>query len=134
MFKFLTIEQVIKLHNDLLARTGGIVALTNTGMLEAAIAAAQSGYGDVYFHTDVFEMAAAYAFHIAKNHPFMEGNKRCGLSACLIFLDLNGYSVQPPDPKMLENAMVDIVDGLIDKSGFAELLRRHAVPIEEYAE
>jgi death-on-curing protein len=67
-------------------------------------------------------MAAAYAFHIAQNQPFLDGNKRTGLHAALVFLMLNGFSVDPA-PDRLYQAMIDIAEHRLDKAGLAILLR-----------
>ena len=66
-------------------------------------------------------MAAAYAFHIAQNQPFVDGNKRAGLAAALVFLDLNGHSVADPKGRLYE-ALLDIADRKLDKAGLAALL------------
>lgn len=70
-------------------RYGGSAGVRDQGLLESAIAAPQSGFGDQYLHTDIFQMAAAYFFHITKNHPFIDGNKRVGAMAAFVFLKLN---------------------------------------------
>jgi len=72
-------------------------------------------------------MAAAYAFHIAQNQPFLDGNKRTGLVAALVFLDLNGITVLDPQER-LYIAMIAIAERRMDKQGLAELLRELSVP------
>ena len=72
-------------------------------------------------------MAAAYAFHIAQNQPFVDGNKRTGLLSALVFLDLNGIGISDPEP-LLYRAMIDIAERTMDKSGLADLLRRLSKP------
>ena len=74
-------------------------------------------------HVDLFEMAAAYLFHLAMNHPFVDGNKRTALAACLVFLDLNGIELDA-DPDELEDLTVSVAQGNIDKSALAQTLRR----------
>lgn len=78
-----------------------------------------------FVHDDLFAMAAAYAFHIAQNQPFVDGNKRTGLAAALVFLDLNGVTVADPEGK-LYNAMIEIADKRLDKEGLAALFRELA--------
>ena len=72
-------------------------------------------------------MAAAYAFHIAENQPFVDGNKRAALNAALVFLDINGWLVADPE-MLLYDAMIAISSRSLDKTGLAELLRSLAQP------
>jgi len=65
--------------------------------------------------------ASAYAFHIAKNHPFVDGNKRTGLASSLVFLELNGISLNDPKQRLLDG-MLNIAEGKMDKEGFAKVL------------
>ena len=66
-------------------------------------------------------MAAAYAFHICRNHPFVDSNKRTALASALIFLELNGTSIRDPEEKLFY-AMINIASGKMKKEKFAELL------------
>jgi len=79
-----------------------------------------------YYHADIFEMAAAYLFHIAKNHPFVDGNKRTGVVAAIVFLEINGVKVHATN-EALFNTVVDVVEGRLQKSGIAEFFRKHSV-------
>ncbi len=91
--RFLTAERVKQLHADAIKNYGGSEGLREPGMLDSAIAMPKAGYGGDYLHEDVFEMAAAYLYHLVQNHPFIDGNKRVGLDAALVFLKLNGTEV-----------------------------------------
>ena len=73
-------------------------------------------------------MAAAYAFHIAQNQPFVDGNKRAGLLSALVFLDLNGMMVSDPEG-LLYQAMIDIAERTMDKGGLADLLCTLTKPV-----
>jgi death-on-curing protein len=75
----------------------------------------------------IHEMAAAYAFHLAENQPFLDGNKRTGLGAALVFLRINGYRVADPE-ELLHDAMIAIAEHRQDKRGLAELPRTLAHP------
>ena len=82
----------------------------------------QASFGGEYLHNGLFEMAAAYAFHIAENQPFLDGSKRTALVACLVFLDINNFEIF--DVKMrLFNAMISIANKEIDKYGLTNLLK-----------
>jgi death-on-curing protein len=75
-------------------------------------------------------MAAAYAFHIAENQPFLDGNKRTGLNAAIVFLDLNGWLVLDPNER-LADAMLQLAIRAISKQGLAILLRELSRPLSE---
>jgi death-on-curing protein len=87
-------------------------------------------FGGEFLHPDVFSMAAAYAFHIAESQAFVDGNKRAGLNAALVFLLMNGWEVVDPGGR-LHDAMIAIAVRSLDKPGLAQLLKELARPDEE---
>jgi death-on-curing protein len=91
--EFIDVDDVIELHATRLDRFGGASGLRDRGLLESAVAQPQSSFGGQFAHEALYAMAAAYLFHIARNHPFVAGNKRAGLLAAVVFLDLNGICV-----------------------------------------
>jgi death-on-curing protein len=124
---FLSVDEVLGLHADQLHLFGGSDGIRDEGALESAVATPASTFDGAFLHEDLFHMAAAYAFHIAENQPFVDGNKRTALNAALVFLDINGWVVSDPD-QLLYDAMVAISARRLDKPGLAELLRKLAVP------
>jgi death-on-curing protein len=94
---FLAVEDVLDLHAQQLERYGGSQGVRDLGLLESAVMTPQASFGGEYVHADLFQMAAAYAFHIAENQPLVDGNKRTGLASALVFLAINGYEI--PDPE-----------------------------------
>lgn len=94
--EFLDVEEVIALHGRQLEEFGGSSGIRDRGLLESAVAMPAATFGGAFVHEDLFAMAAAYAFHIAENQPFVDGNKRAGLYAALAFLRMNGYRVVDP--------------------------------------
>ncbi len=94
------------------------------------MAQASATYGGKYLHSGLFEMAAAYAFHIAENHPFVDGNKRTALNAAIVFLGLNGFDVVD-DEGRLYDAMMGVATGAWSKAQMAELLARLSEPWTE---
>jgi death on curing protein len=72
------------------------------GLLESALAQPSAEFGGVRLHKDLCEMAAAYLFHLVQNHPFIDGNKRVGLEAALLFLELNGCSIHVEDDELID--------------------------------
>jgi death-on-curing protein len=89
---FLSIEDVMRIHERVLAKDGGIAGVRDIGLLSAAVMTPQQSFGGSYLHEDLAGMAAAYLFHLAKNHPFLDGNKRVALASALTFLIANGAS------------------------------------------
>ena len=118
---FLSLEDVLQIHSEQIDVYGGIHGIRDQGLLESAIMTPQASFGGEYLHNGLFEMAAAYAFHIAENQPFLDGNKRTALSSALVFLDLNGIEVLDPEEKLYQ-MMIDIANRKADKYALAELL------------
>ncbi len=126
---FLSLEEVLELHTDQIRLFGGTPGIRDRGALESAIAVPAATFGGEFLHTGLFEMAAAYAFHIAENQPFLDGNKRAGLNACLVFLMLNGWEVVDLEGALCD-AMLAFAAGSLDKLGFAGLLESLATEID----
>lgn len=122
---FLTVEEVLALHQRQLARFGGGAGLRDRGLLESAVAQPQASFGGVFAHDGLFAMAAAYLFHIVANHPFIDGNKRAGLLASTTFLHLNGVRVLHGSEALYELTM-GVAEGRIDKAAVALELERVA--------
>jgi death-on-curing protein len=122
---FLGLAHVIEIHRDQIARYGGSLGVRDQGLLESAIAMPQSGMGGEYFHRDVFEMAAAYLFHIVKNHPFVDGNKRVGAMTAFVFLRMNGLEMAAGDPAF-ERLVLSVAEGRADKATVAKFLRQNS--------
>jgi death on curing protein len=75
---FLSVADVLGLHDDQLRLFGGSAGVRDQGALESAVAMPEATFDDEFLHEDIFHIAAAYAFHIAENQPFVDGNKRAG--------------------------------------------------------
>jgi death-on-curing protein len=84
-FRFLSIEDVLELHEMQLEAFGGLAGIRDRSLLESAIAMPEATFGGTFVHSGHFEKAAAYAFHIAQNQPFVDGNKRTALHAPSFF-------------------------------------------------
>ena len=120
---FLRYEEVLQFHADQLSLFGGQDAIRDDGVLRSALAMPEATFDGVYLHADEFSMAAAYAFHIAEGQPFVDGNKRTGLNAALVFLELNGWSVEDPEEELYD-AMIGLAAGTHSKSSLAGAFRR----------
>lgn len=119
---FLSVEDVVTLHDAQLERYGGGTGVRSQGGFESAVGTPQASFGGNYLHEGLFEMAAAYAFHIAQAQSLVDGNKRTGFLAALIFLELNGFTVADPK-QQLYDAMIAIAERRMDKKQLAALLR-----------
>ena len=119
---FLELADVLIVHVDQIERYGGKAGVRDIGLLQSAIAMPQGSFGGEWLHRDLYEMAAAYAFHLCRNHPFFDGNKRTALACALVFLELNGISLNDPENR-LHQAMLDVVSGSLGKLGFVDVLR-----------
>jgi len=121
---FLGVDEVIEIHRDQLERYGGQPGILDMELLQSAVAMPAAGFGEDYLHSDIFEMAAAYLFHIVRNHPFVDGNKRTGAVAGLVFLMMNGIALHASE-KSLEKMVRSVADGKIDKAGVSAFFHKH---------
>lgn len=120
--KFLTYEQIIILHTEQINLFGGHHGVKNSNLVQSAIAQPQAGLGDEYFHKDIYEMAAAYLFHLVKNHAFHDGNKRIAALAAAVFLQVNGYQIVA-DEDDFERLVLDTAQSKLSKSEISEFFR-----------
>jgi death-on-curing protein len=99
---FLTVDEVLAIHADQIDRYGGSLGIRDRGLLESALAMPEATYSGEDLHSSSCEKAAAYLFHLVKNHPFVDGNKRAGLAASLAFLALNEVRISATDDELVE--------------------------------
>lgn len=94
---FLTFAEVIEIHDYQIEHFGGATGLRDIELLKSAIGMPSATFGGTFLNPTLYEMASAYLFHLVENHPFVDGNKRVGAMAALIFLDLNGIDFNASD-------------------------------------
>ena len=123
--KFLSLAEVLYIHQNQVTLYGGDSSVRDLESLKSAIAQPESGVAGNYFHADLFEMAAAYLFHLVSNHPFMDGNKRTSAVAALLFLHRNGVQLQVDEDGLYEITM-KAAQGQADKQEIAEHFRNLA--------
>jgi death-on-curing protein len=121
--KFLSLTEVLEIHQDQVDRYGGTSGIRDIELLKSALGMPSATYSGEFLHTDAYEMAAAYLFHLVKNHPFLDGNKRVGAVAALIFLALNGYDFEAPEDDFADMVLA-VARGEIDKAEVAVFIRR----------
>lgn len=121
---FLAVEDVLFLHADTIGIDGGSPGVRDHGLLDAAVAMPRQQFGGTFLHEDLPAMAAAYLFHIAQNHPFVDGNKRVAVLAALVFLHVNGIE-KLPAPQALEVVTRQVAAGGLSKDALTLWLRAH---------
>ena len=114
----LTVEEVIMLHQKLLAATGGLPGLRDRGLLESAVLSVDAGFEDVEQYPTVEEKAARLAFSLISNHPFADGNKRVGVLAMLMTLKLNGVKLRYTQRELIDLGLA----AASGKAGYEEIL------------
>ena len=119
---FLDLDHILRLHCSLLDHYGGTEGIRDLGLLQSAIAMPQMSYDGQYLHRDIFEMAAAYLYHITQNHPFLDGNKRTGAAAAIVFLALNDIQIDNDEAGLVELTLA-VATGQAGKSEIADFFR-----------
>jgi death on curing protein len=121
---FLTLDDVLESHQNQIDTYGGSHGIRDLGLLESAIAQPEASYGGQYLHADLFEMASAYLYHLVMNHPFVDGNKRVGLEVGMIFLEINGVSIEASDEELVD-LVLSTTTGQFGKKEIADFFRLH---------
>lgn len=116
---FLTLEQVLELHQTSLHHFGGIAGIRDQRLLEAAVAMPKASFGGELLHATPAAMAAAYLYHIAMSHAFLDGNKRTACFAAVVFLDANGIE-HDITPEELETVTLQVAAGEMSKDQLIE--------------
>jgi death-on-curing protein len=124
---FLGLDEVLALHADQIDRYGGTHGLRDLGLLESALAAPRATFGGDFLHGTLPEMAAAYLYHLVRNHPFLDGNKRTGLAAAIAFLGTNDLWLEA-DPDSLVALVVGVAEGRVGKAEVAVYLKESSAP------
>jgi death-on-curing protein len=114
--RWLSLNEVLVIHERQLGRFGGAAGIRDQGMLESALSRPRNKWE--YERADIIELAAAYAFGILRNHPFVDGNKRVAFLAMAAFLRLNGVNFAPSQ-EAATAAIMALAAGEIDEAGFA---------------
>ncbi|MDD3270156.1 MAG: type II toxin-antitoxin system death-on-curing family toxin [Syntrophomonadaceae bacterium] len=122
MIKHISKKTVLTFHQQLIASYGGLEGMRDEGLLESALAQADVTMFGEHLHQDIFEMAAAYGYHLCQNPPFIDGNKRVALVVMDTFLRVNGWEITADD-KAVYSMMLNLADSRINKGQLAEWLR-----------
>ena len=119
----LAVEIVREIHAAAIARFGGSDGVRDTALLESGVAAPQASFGGKSPYADLAEVAAAYLYYLCRNHPFIDGNKRAALGACIVFLRLNGIEPRSDGPEW-EALALAVAASAIDRDETTMRLRK----------
>ena len=120
---FLSLDEVLEIHQQQIERYGGSGGLRDAGALESAVATPQATFDGEFLHMSIPAMAAAYLFHLCQNHPFIDGNKRAGANAAVTFLLMNDW-----EPTFEQEELTDVVLA-VASSGLSNSLSRSSNPV-----
>jgi death on curing protein len=123
--RFIPNRIVATIHTDLLQRYGGHPGLRDPGLLESALAQPRMTAGGRFVHKTLFDKAAAYGFHVCRNHPFVDGNKRVAFVLMDIFLQKNGWEIVANEEDAYL-AMMSLASGKLSKAQLSAWLKRHS--------
>ena len=122
---FLTLSQVMQILEDQIRNYGGMYGVRDINLLSSAVYMPESSFSGQYLHESIPAMAAAYAFHICQNHPFIDGNKRVALASSLVYLDINGYEFDCDD-ETLYNKIMDVAKSEAKKEELIIFFENHS--------
>jgi death on curing protein len=124
---FLSVEHVLVIHRRSIEEFGGDPSVRDQGLLESAVAMPAAQFGGAFLHDTVPAMAAAYLFHLCRNHPFVDGNKRTALASAEVFLLLNGMRFDARNDA-LEELTLGVAASRVSKEQTIAFFLSHAVP------
>ena len=122
--KFLTRDQIISIHEDLINEFGGIHGLRDEGMLDSALSAPFQSFGNQELYPGIVDKAARLCYGLVQNHPFLDGNKRIGTMAMLIYLDQNNLALNCKEDELTQIILL-VADGTIDNQQLSLWILQH---------
>lgn len=130
MTRYLTVAEVLELHQSVIDRWGGSGGIRDLNVLESALAQPRQSFGGNDLYPDFPSKAAALCFSLVLNHPFIDGNKRVGHAAMEVFLLLNGYELRAQVDEQ-ERLVLDLAAGQLSRDIFSDWVTQHATPIRQ---
>lgn len=121
MIKYLTLEEILEMHDAFIEKFGGLKGVRDANLLLSAIETPKAAMFGEDLYPTVYDKAAAYLFHIVQNHPFNDANKRTGFGATYLFLRANGVPILLSD-EAFENLVIEVAKGKVSKQDIARLL------------
>lgn len=123
---FLTLRDVLSIHQRQIKEHGGSEGIRDEGLLLSGLAMPQAAFFGEYAHKDIYEMAAAYLYHIVMNHPFVDGNKRTGAAAAIIFLGVNDIKLNASNMTLVDFTLA-VAQGQKSKQQVSEFIKKHSI-------
>ena len=123
--QFLTLSDIVEIHEYQIEKFGGASGLRDIGLLKSASGMPESTFGGAFLHPTICEMAAAYLYHLVENHPFVDGNKRVGAMAALVFLDINNIDFDAPE-ELLTEMVLKVASGKMLKAEITLFLKEYS--------
>lgn len=123
--RFLTLDEILALHDDQIRRYGGSSSVRDLGLLQSAMGGAAATFGGAFLHDTLFEMSAAILYGFCRNHPFVDGNKRTAVAAALTFLEMNGVEIDADEDDFYD-LVIGVAEGRVSRSAVAVFLADHA--------
>ncbi|MTJ09565.1 MULTISPECIES: type II toxin-antitoxin system death-on-curing family toxin [unclassified Anabaena] len=120
--QFIAKEDVLSIHKKQINLYGGSYGIRDEGLLDSAIYQPQASFGGEFLHPTIYEQAAAYLFHICKNHAFIDGNKRTAFDVMVTFLNINDYELNMT-PEEAYQLTMQVADNKVSKEDLIEILR-----------
>lgn len=127
--RFLGTKNAMRIHERQIAKFGGSAGLRDHNLLDAALAMPRQSFGGALLHPDLPAMAAAYHFHLAKNHPFIDGNKRVALAAAIAFVHLNGHRLDASNDEAYD-ITIALASGQLDKAALTQWWAKRIVRLD----
>ena len=122
--KQLSLETIVAMHGELIVETGGLDGVRDANILDASVNSPFHTFDGQYLYPSIQAMAAHLAFSLIKNHPFLDGNKRIGILAMLVFLDENGLPVTCTNDELVDIGL-GLAESTIDEAGLIEWIISH---------
>ena len=126
--KYLSVEEVVRLHELIVDASGGSQGVRDLGAIESAVSQPQMGFGGQDLYPSLAEKVAALSFSLINNHPFVDGNKRIGYEAAVVFLEMNGFTVSG-DIDEKERVVLAVAAGEMARDEWTNWLRAHLVEL-----
>lgn len=122
--KRLSIPQIVMMHSALIKETGGLDGIRDENLLDSAVNAPFQTFGGEYVYKTLEAKAARLGYSLVKNHPFVDGNKRIGMLAMLVFLEINGIELTCSEQDIIETG-IKLAAGEMDDKQLLEWILRH---------